>query len=212
MLLNDILGHRWLDFCISRRNQCYLPCILVSSKKSEMNVFLNAKGNMFSRLNVDKRIEMTRREWLLILIFFGLIVVSAAARYAIIILDMKKNDESNKNVLNNFDEMEKELLANSFDDDEQGRTDALQELKGRKEDFSNKRERLRLRNVHMIYSVALTYILLPTLFILGIIREKLLNLMLQIALAVLAITVSVLNQVSEGIKLLRNPTPLNIIC
>ena len=69
-----------------------------------MNVFLNAKGNMFSRLNVDKRIEMTRREWLLILIFFGLIVVSAAARYAIIILDMKKNDESNKNVLNNFDE------------------------------------------------------------------------------------------------------------
>ena len=187
-------------------------CILVSSKKSEMNVFLNAKGNMFSRLNVDKRIEMTRREWLLILIFFGLIVVSAAARYAIIILDMKKNDESNKNVLNNFDVMERELLANSFDDDEQGRTDALEELRGRKEDFSNKRERLRLRNVHMIYSVALTYILLPTLFILGIIREKLLNLMLQIALAVLAITVSVLNQVSEGIKLLSNPTPLNIIC
>ena len=164
------------------------------------------KSESFSR-NKERSIPLSAIFMILILIFFGLIVVSAAARYAIIILDMKKNDESNKNVLNNFEEMERELLANSFDDDEQGRTDALEELKGRKEDFSNKRERLRLRNVHMIYSVALTYILLPTLFILGIIREKLLNLMLQIALAVLAITVSVLNQVSEGMKLLSNATP-----
>ena len=146
-------------------------CIADEVEISKMGRFLHSQSDMFRRLDVDKNPEMSSHEWWLIFVWLFLILVSAATRITINLKLALETESSREQFWTTFQIM--------FAGLEHADT-SLQQLK----------------YMHMLYATCASEIILPILFILGIIPEKVFSLVMQTLLSVIVFTLTILHKVS----------------